>query len=1247
MAINLGTAYGEIQIGTGDAEASVASLSSTMQKVGGSMSLAISTPLAGLAAAGLKAAAGFEQSLNQMAVISGATGEQMDSLQEKALQLGAETSFSAGEAALGMLELSKAGLTADQTMAAIPGVLDLAAAGNLEVAKAAEIAANALNAFQLPASEATAVANLLAATANASSVEVGDLAYSFSAASSVFAANNQSIDSLATSLAILGNNGIKGSDAGTSMKTMLTRLAAPTDNAASVMARLGLSVYDSTGAMRPFGDILADLSGITATLSDEQRNAAFNTIFGADAIRAATILTSAGTDEWERMSEAVGQQGAASEVAQARMKGLGGAVDYIKGTIESVLIEVALPFLDFLGSSLRGVADLIAGFVKLPKPIINATLAFLGVLGVAGPLLVAIPMIGGVLAALLSPLGLVALAVAALAAAFAADFGGIRTKVANAFSGVSAFVGQAVFGLRSYAAAVSDAGFGSTEAKDEIELLPPALQGIAGFIDQAIFGFQSYRDAVLDAGYGSTEAKDEILLLPQALQGIVGFADQVMFGWQSYVAAVKDAGFGSTEAKDEILLLPQSLQGVVGFADQTIFGLQSYVAAVRDAGFGSTEAKDEILLFPPVLQGMVSAIDSLIPKLSEWATWLSVNIPLGFAILQAWSTTAWSAIGAAVSAAWATIQLALSLLATWLIVNIPLGLLAIQTAWNAVWAALPGVLSTAWTTAQATFTTITTWLAVNIPLALLTLQTGWNTVWTTVQTATTAAWGVVGPLLTTLATWLSVNVPLALLTVQAGWNAVWNAAPSVLSTAWTTIQTTLTTITTWLQVNIPLALLTVQTGWNAVWAALPGAVTTAQTTMTTAWTAIQTAWDALVALFGPAITRLTESFGTFGTDVSGLGGSFEALLAAVQSFWAAVQPILTMLGMVIAAVVGVVAVTAINLLAAVFDNLGAVIKIAIDQATLILNTFSTVLSELVTGATALINGDWATAWTSAQNVVGTMVTYVQGTMANLWLFVSTVFATIGATISATLADLGFDQAALAVQAVTDKIVAFTGWLSNLGSGSAGLSITQPEWVTTIIDGVPGWVTTIGDWINLVPGWIKTVTDWLALIPGWVTTMEAWLNLIPGWVTTLGAWLELVPGWIKTITDWLTKSPGWVATLIDGISGFQTKFDEIVNKLLGWVPSVSGVTDAAQDAVDWIIGKNMGGTGKSMGGLDTFGRSTLPALPFANPVPAQSFAAGTGAGITVQIMGPVNVNNGMDIEQVSWQVASRIQRHRGD
>lgn len=505
MGVNLGSAYGSIEIGTEGAQGAIAGLSSSLKRLGGALSLGVTAPLAGIGAVALKSAAAFETSLNQMQATTSATADEMDALEAQALDLGATTSFSAGEAAEAMLELAKAGMSVEQTSDAIAGVMDLAAAGGIGLADAATITANALNAFGLEASESTAVANTFAAAANASSADVTDLAQGFQMAGAVFAANGQSVDDLAASLAILSNNGIAGSDAGTSLKTMMMRLAASTDEATQVINELGISVYDVQGEMLPFGEIIEQLETATAGMSDAQRNAALQTIFGADAIRAATILAAEGGAAFANMKDAVTAQGAASSMAQARMAGLGGAMEYFKGSIESLLIGAALPFMDALSGMVRGAADLLSQLGTL-TPEQQRFAAILGaVAAAAGPVLWALGAITGALGTLLSPLGLVVAAVAGLGVAWSTNFLGIRDLTAEIWAAVQPALqamGVAVEGFyRILATGEPGDWYGWWEelslivGEEWADRIHAAGETLLGFRQKAIEAFSSLPDA--------------------------------------------------------------------------------------------------------------------------------------------------------------------------------------------------------------------------------------------------------------------------------------------------------------------------------------------------------------------------------------------------------------------------------------------------------------------------------------------------------------------------------------------------------------------------------------------------------------------------------------------------------------------------------------------------------------------------------------------------------------------------------
>jgi len=436
MAVELGMDASGFERGIANVQNSLDSMAKKMASAGTTLSLGVTAPLAGIATMALQSAGDFEQSLNIMAQVSGATADQMATLEAQALNMGAVTAFSAGEAAQAQLELAKAGLSVNDIIAATPGVLDMAAAGGMGLAESAEIAANAMNAFNLPASEMPGIANMLAAAANASSVDITDLSAAMKMSGAVFASNKQPMDDMVTALAMLGNAGLKGSDAGTSLKTMMMSLAAPTDAAYMALTNMNVAAYDSAGNMRGFSDILSDLAIATAGMSDEQRNAALSTIFGADAIRAASILTRDYGKSWDGISDALGNGSAAADVANARMKGIAGAVEYFKGSLDSFLIGSALPYLDMVGNMIRSGADLITSFGSIPAPIQQAVIAFGTVLAAAGPVMLALAGVATALGFVLSPIGLVVVGVGLLAAAWTTNFGGIQEKTAAAWAAI-------------------------------------------------------------------------------------------------------------------------------------------------------------------------------------------------------------------------------------------------------------------------------------------------------------------------------------------------------------------------------------------------------------------------------------------------------------------------------------------------------------------------------------------------------------------------------------------------------------------------------------------------------------------------------------------------------------------------------------------------------------------------------------------------------------------------------------------
>jgi TP901 family phage tail tape measure protein len=389
-------------------------------------------------AASVKMAGDFEQSLNIFKSVTGATAQQMAQVAARARELGKDISLpgiSAKDAAVAMTELAKAGLDVNQSLAASKGVLSLAKAGNLDVGDAASIAAKALNAFGLAGTEAVKVADLLAAAANASSAGVDDIALGLAQVGAGAKQMGVGLQDTIAALALFTNAGIRGQDAGTSLKQMFLQLAAPTDKASELMKQLGLDFFDAKGNFIGLEKSAGLLSTKLAGLTQEQRNNALATIFGSDSMRVAAILADQGAAGFDKMAKAVGRQGAATELAAAQNAGFNGALDNFKSTLETLATDLGtklLPpvtkFLQVLTDKLPGAVDFVsshfAGLVAIIGGLAAVVAGFKIAAFVQGFLDLVLALRGataaaGVFSAVLSanPIGLIVLAVAALVAA--------------------------------------------------------------------------------------------------------------------------------------------------------------------------------------------------------------------------------------------------------------------------------------------------------------------------------------------------------------------------------------------------------------------------------------------------------------------------------------------------------------------------------------------------------------------------------------------------------------------------------------------------------------------------------------------------------------------------------------------------------------------------------------------------------------------------------------------------------------
>lgn len=320
----------------------------------------ISAAVVGIGASAVKTEADFSQQMNLIGAATGAGAAELGKLRDLAKEMGAQTSFSANEAAGAMLELSKAGLTPATIQAgALEGTLTLAAAGGTDLATAATVASNALNTFGLRGKDMASVAAALAGGANASSASVESLAFGLSQVGPGAKNAGLSLQETVGVLSAFDAAGIKGSDAGTSLKTMLTRLVPSTDKARDAMRELGLDFTNADGSFQSIEQVAGQLQKKMGDLSAEQRTQALATIFGSDATRAASVLIDEGSKGVRKYIKATKDQGAAQGLAKARMAGTTGALERLSGAAETsklvigeALAPVVVRVADYLSENL-------------------------------------------------------------------------------------------------------------------------------------------------------------------------------------------------------------------------------------------------------------------------------------------------------------------------------------------------------------------------------------------------------------------------------------------------------------------------------------------------------------------------------------------------------------------------------------------------------------------------------------------------------------------------------------------------------------------------------------------------------------------------------------------------------------------------------------------------------------------------------------------------------------------------------
>ncbi len=324
---------------------------------------------------------GMDQALTSAAakfpeMISRGTKE-FEKLEQAARRVGGATEFTSKSAAEGLEFLAMAGFNASQAMSVLPAVVDLATGANMDLARATDIASDALGAFNLQSKDTevltanlTRINDVFARTVTSANVTLEDMFETMKDGGPTMTAAGQSVETFAALTGTMGNAGIKASKAGTVLKTMATKLASPVGKSGAMMRKLGISVADSSGNMRDMLDILDDLKAATAKMGTQQRLAAIDTIFGRRAVAGVNVVLATGIDKVrEFRHELLAAGGSSSEMAEKMRKGLGVRLKVLQSSLIEVGFKILETFQEAFPNALDDTIDAIQRFD--PRPMVE------------------------------------------------------------------------------------------------------------------------------------------------------------------------------------------------------------------------------------------------------------------------------------------------------------------------------------------------------------------------------------------------------------------------------------------------------------------------------------------------------------------------------------------------------------------------------------------------------------------------------------------------------------------------------------------------------------------------------------------------------------------------------------------------------------------------------------------------------------------------------------------------------------
>lgn len=391
LLVRAGADFSELQKEMQNAQKFMKSAGKEITAIGKTLTLGITTTLLGLGTAAVSVSANFQESMSKVAAISGATGDDLERLTEKAKEMGATTKYSASESAEAFQYMAMAGWKTEDMLDGISGIMNLAAASGEELATVSDICTDALTAFGMSASDSGRFADILASASSNANTNVSMLGESFKYVAPLCGSMGYSAEDTSIALSLMANAGIKGSQSGTSLKTALTNMLSPTSSMASVMEEYSLSLTNADGSMKSLKEVMDMLREKMGGLDEVTQGAAASTLFGKEALAGMLSIINASDSDYDKLTQAIYNcDGTAKTMADTMQDNLNGKLTQLKSALEGVAISFGEVLIPMLMKAVEKITNVVQKFANLDEETRKLILIIGAIAASIGPLLLVI-----------------------------------------------------------------------------------------------------------------------------------------------------------------------------------------------------------------------------------------------------------------------------------------------------------------------------------------------------------------------------------------------------------------------------------------------------------------------------------------------------------------------------------------------------------------------------------------------------------------------------------------------------------------------------------------------------------------------------------------------------------------------------------------------------------------------------------------------------------------------------------------